>query len=199
MTDTKRIPIDEAEFSDLKAFAELALGLEVKTGTNASQLRAKIMTAMPGIVDVPAAAAPPPPVVAEGDPPARRVITAVEEEAMHLMDQANDPRVELTINKTDDKRRAKDVTMSVNGVTVRIQRGKRVSVPYRVYSVLNNAIEKQPVPTDDVNPLTGEYIMGWEDVHSYPFQIHSMPDEKDIKAWLAATSDKFQQPQSRAA
>ena len=171
MEQTNRIPLDDADLATLKHFAELALGIEIKDGTNSSQIRAKIKKAMPDLKDVPAIPAPPPPVVQAqanagdeeapiqfndlGEAPSVRPAAVSRPASAALLHQVNDPRVEITIAKTAEKHRSKDVTVAVNGVTCRMKRGERINVPYRVYEALKNAIEKIQVETDEINPATG--------------------------------------------
>lgn len=209
----ERIKIDEAEAKDLRYFAEVVMGLEIKDGTNANQIRAKLKQAgytadtIPApqappepvvqYVEVPAAAPPPPaPAVAEANLPEGETLArpaAISRPASAaLMHPSRDPKVLLMIPKTDDKRRAKDVTVGVNGDIFRMQRGTKIEVPYRVYLALEDAKEKAPVdhPTD-INPLTGEPIKVWEEVHSYPFQIHRMPSDEEIARWEAETGSGF--------
>ena len=204
-----RIPIDEADFADLKHFATL-LGIEVKHGTNAAQLRAKIAACAPDVKDVPRPTPPAPPVVAQPDPatqpasepaqawpvdgedPARRPAAVSRPASRALLSHLNDPRVRIRINKTDDKRRARDVFVSVNGVTLGMQRGVEIDIPYRFYLALEHAKEKNAVETDEINPLTGQPVMSWEEVYSYPFMVLAMPSKEEIEAWHEATKDGFQ-------
>jgi len=209
----KRIPIEDADLPTLKHFAELALGLEVKPGTNAHSLRGKIKTAMPDIKDVPPIPKAPEPVVqmpqqepmhvqapfvpdpaapiVDGENPAARPAAVSRPASAALMHPNQDPKVTLKIHKTDDKRRSKDVTVGVNGVVWRMKRGEVINVPYRVYLALQNAKEKAAVELDEINPLTGTPKMGWEEIHSYPFEVHKMPSDEEIAAWEVATGSGF--------
>lgn len=212
-----RIKIDEADAATLRHFAEVMLGLEVKTGTNATQIRAKIKQAAPDLDTVPALPSAPPPVVQPGDVAQPQVIekivyidrpaqTAAQEQATErpaaisrpasreLTHASLDPKVKIRIDKTDDKRRAKDVTIGVNGDITQIQRGHWVEVPYRVYLALLNAVEHAAVPDPErINPVTGEPIMVWEPVQSYPFQVDNstLPTPEQIAAWDDAVGSGF--------
>lgn len=210
MTDApKRIPIADADLPTLKAFAEAFLGIEVKPGTNSASLRGAIAKAAPDLKDVPAlppvpvftpaqaqAVAPMPSMVAAanaaaGEGQAERPAAVSLPASAELAHASRDPKVRLKVLKTDDKRRARDVTIAVNGDVYRLQRGVEVEVPYRVYLALRDAVERAAVPTDEINPFTGEPIMGWEDVLSYPFEIRAMPSDEDIAHWHAATGAGF--------
>lgn len=211
MTDTKRIPIEEADLATLKAFAELTLGIEVKTGTNAKQLRGQIQQAMPGVTDVPALAEKP--VSTWGDPMAKPDMQAaaarraaehaakVEEAArnysIHL--PQNDPKVTVEFHRTADKSRAPDVTIGCDGYVCRYQRGKRVDIPYRIYLVAKDAIEKQAVDTDEINPITNLPYKEWVDVPSYPMMVHAMPSAEEIAAWHAVVDGQEAAPVRAAA
>jgi hypothetical protein len=208
MEDIKpeRIPLADADMPTLKHFAETLLGIEVKTGTNAAQLRGKISAAAPELKDVPALPKPPEPMVmaapppapapaeyvpVEGENPALRPAAISRPASQALMHPNLDPKVRIKIHKTDDKRRSKEVTVSVNGAVWRMQRGVEIDVPYRVYLALDNAKEKAAVETDDLNPVTKEPIMGWEEIHSYPFTVRQMPSDEEIDAWEIATGSGF--------
>lgn len=214
MEQTNRIPLDDADLATLKHFAELALGIEIKDGTNSSQIRAKIKKAMPDLKDVPPIPAPPAPVVQQvaqasgdeeapivynelGEAPSVRPAAISRPATAALLHQVNDPRVEITIAKTAEKHRSKDVTVAVNGVTCRMKRGERINVPYRVYEALKNAIEKIQVETDEINPATGSPYYTYEEVQSYPFTVHRMPSDDEIAAWHKKTDEGFQ-PATRA-
>ena len=202
-----RVAIDEADFKSLKHFAEVALGLEVNTGTNSAQLRAKIRTVMPTAKDIPvyvepAPAAPPPPVPAvaakpltdeDGNlvAPANRPAAIERAGTTALTHSSQDPKVKIVIQKTADKTRSRDVTVSVNGEVFRMQRGVEIEVPYRVYLALEDAKEMAAVETDQIHPQSGLPIMDWQEVYSYPFSVKALPSEEVVAAWLAATSTGF--------
>ncbi len=212
-----RIPIDDADLPTLKHFAETALGLDIRHGTNATTVRTKIRQAIPDIKDVPPLAPAPAPIVAPAAPvigaigpapeiveraiaagydaatenPAVRPAAVSRPATMALRNPKLDPKVTLTVNRTDDKRRAREVTVEVNGYTWRMQRGVKIELPYRAYLALDAAQEKVLVETDETNPITGLPVMDWQEQHSYPFMVHSMPSAEEIAAWHAATGDGF--------
>ena len=205
--DTKptRIPVQDADLATLKHFAESFLGIEIKPGTNAAQVRGMIGKAAPELKDVPPLPAPPAPIVqaimprpvqqpvGEGEDPIARPAAVSLPASEELLHSSHDPKVEIMIAATNDKARPKDVTVGVNGDIFRIQRGKRVEVPYRVYLALEDAKERAPVPdpTGATNPFTGDPIMVWEEVHSYPFSTFKMPSDDEVRAWHERTGGGF--------
>lgn len=214
METPKMIPLDEADIASLRNFATVHLGLEVAAGTNGPQLRGKILKADPNVTDIPAfipegagvprAAPPAKPVVAGAVRPA---ITAngepvdMEPDASPAgwasgvgdpMHHSHDPKITISIARTDDKRRTKDVTVQVNGVTFQIMREKEVPVPYRVYLALKDAMEDAAVDGDEINPVTLEPIKVWAKVPSYPFSVIEKPPQAEIDAWMERTARDFQ-------
>lgn len=204
-----RVKIDEADFSVLKHFATVILGLEIKEGTNASQIRAKIRTAMPSTDTIPLPPPPPEPIVqpatishplvqaalanpVEDENPLVRPAAVSLPASTELMHASKDPKVGLRFHKTDDKRRSRDVTIGVNGDIYRCQRGVDVKVPYRVYLAVLDAKEHVAVDSDQINPVTGEPLKVWEEVYSYPFTVNSMPSDAEIAAWHERTGSGFQ-------
>lgn len=208
--DTKptRIPLQDADLATLKHFAEAFLGIEIKPGTNAAQVRGMIGKAAPELKDVPPLPAPPAPIVqvapapiaqpvpqavGEGEDPIARPAAVSLPASTELLHPSMDPKVTIMVAATADKSRPKDVTVGVNGDIFRIQRGQKVDVPYRVYLALEDAKEKAPVPDPSgaTNPFTGEPIMVWEEVHSYPFSVYKEPSPEEVAAWHQRTGGGF--------
>lgn len=213
MSDTlELVALDEADIASLRQFASVTLGLEVRPGTNGPQLRGLIQKADPTISQVPvyvpegpgvprgAAPAKPsvsgavrPAITANGQPvEAEPASTGWASSVADPMHHSHDPRVLISISRTDDKRRTKDVTVQVNGVTFIIQREQEVPVPYRVYLALRDALENAAVDGDEVNPVTGDPIKVWAKVPSYPFSVIEKPPQAEVDAWLERTSRNFQ-------
>lgn len=191
MTDKpEMIPLEDADLASLRHYATTKLGLEAKHGANANTYRAQIRTVEPDCVAVPA-------VPIEAPRPAATPITEAVKSAKappapySLGRPENDPKVRLKINKTTEKHRSRDVTVRHNGKLWRLQRGVEVEMPYRVFLVLRDAKERAPIPTDQSNPVTGEPIMAWEEIHSYPYELISMPSEQEIAEWHEATREGF--------
>lgn len=206
------VALDEADIASLRQFASVTMGLEVKPGMNGNQLRGLIQKADASVTDVPvyvpegpgvprgAAPAKPtvagairPAITANGEPvKAAPASTGWASGVADPMHHSHDPRVVINISRTDDKRRTKDVTVQVNGVTFQIQREKDVAVPYRVFLALRDALEKAAVDGDEFNPVTGDPIKVWANVPSYPFSVVEKPPQAEVDAWLERTSREFQ-------
>lgn len=187
---SKTVKIEEASAQELRAFAE-RMGLETKPGHNSKQLIALIHRADSSIEEIPAAPEEPqtPTPMSTAAAPIVEPAPMVEAQTAGgtaLMPHfSKDPRVELTVHKTSDSTRSKDVTVGCNGDVFRIQRGQRVSVPYRVYLTLEDAREMQAVETGEER--MGVPVREWQEVYSYPFTVHTMPSDAEIAAWRAAT------------
>lgn len=205
MTDqTSRVSLDEADMADLKAFAQI-LGVEVKHGHNGSQIRAKILACMPDCKDIPAAPKsdertfplPEGYIPVDGEDPTVRPAAISMPASKVLLNHLGDPRVTIRVNKTDDKRRPRDVFISVNGVVIALQRGQTVEIPYRFYEALKNAKEMAAVDSDDINPHSGMPIKTWEEVPSYSFDTLKLPSEEEVAQWLKETGSGFQDNQQQ--
>jgi len=213
MSDTPQmVTLDEADIASLRHHATVMMGLEIKPGTNGSQIRGMIQKAdasvdlipvyVPEGPGVPRDAAPAKPIVsgavrpgitANGEPvEAAPASTGWASSVADPMHHSHDPRVVISISRTDDKRRTKDVTVQVNGVTFIIQREKEIAVPYRVYLALRDALENAAVDGDEFNPVTGDAIKVWAKVPSYPFSVIEKPPQAEVDAWLERTSREFQ-------
>lgn len=112
-----------------------------------------------------------------------------------------DPKVEVTINETSDKTRARDVQIAVNGEVIIIQRNKRVSIPYRFYLALENAVEKISRETGEINPVTQMPLREWVEQPSYSFTTHRLPSDEEVAAWHKRTDsfDAHAEPEPVAA
>lgn len=190
--------LEDCTVQEVRAYGEITLGLEIPRTANLSIAIARVKAARPDLTEIEVADAKPT-VYADASqaaamdaqlPPAVDLAPLVGGAMPH---PSTDPKVELTVNKTTEHFRPKDVTIGVNGETWRMKRGERVRVPYRVFEALDKAIEKQAVDTGEVNDF-GIAKREWQDVHSYPFQVHSMPSDAEIAAWRARTDDAVSSP-----
>jgi hypothetical protein len=214
MSDTpEMVALDEADIASLRHHATVMMGLEIKSGTNGSQIRSAIKKADAGIEQIPVyvpegpgvpRSAPPAGsaiagairtavatavATADGQPVVQSHVASTNADPMH---HCHDPRITIRVFKTDDRRRTKDVTVQVNGVTFRMQREVDVEVPYRVYLALKDALEDAAVDGDEVNPVTGDPIKVWVMVPSYPHQVVKVPSPDEVEAWTERTSRSFQ-------
>ncbi len=179
----KTIPLEEASREQLFHFARNVLNIEVGDGANNATIKSKIVQAKPDCTEimVPADAAP---ATASPAPGAGVVAQPAAKQSGSLTTHfRDDPKVRLQIMRTTEANRAKDVQVAVQGDVFLIRRGETVSVPYRVYLALNDAIEQVARDTDEINPATGLPIKEWVEQHSYPFQVHAMPSSEEIAAW----------------
>lgn len=200
------IPVDQATLPQLRYFAESVLGLELAKTSNSAVVRAKIEAAMPNLTEIRAPEDAPEP--AQDSHPAPIVLGqtvnvpdgAVAVAANKSTHEKYDPRVLLVVLTTGDQTKAKDVQIAVNDSVIVMQRGKKVSIPYRHYLALNDAMETIAVDTDEINPLTNMPKKEWITQHSYPFQVWEMPSDEAIAEWTDRlhAADEAQQAEERA-
>jgi hypothetical protein len=187
------IKIEDADLKVLREHAEMQ-GLEVKPSMNRTSLIALLKRSNPDLTEIPFTAEPPAAVVnlaapsaaAPIIPPAPDVTVVSGGNSDGLMPHySTDPKVELTVAKTTETTRSKDVTVAVNGDVFRMQRGQRISVPYRVYLAMEIAIENQAIDTGEER--NGFPVRDWQAVNSYPFTVHKMPTNEEIADFHART------------
>jgi len=98
----------------------------------------------------------------------------------------SDPKVTLTLHAEERDgvvvNRHKEV--GVNGIVWLLKRGESITIPYRVYEALKNA--ERHVITHTSDGEQREQI-----VLNTPFNIESMPSEKEIADWHAKTDHQF--------
>lgn len=86
----------------------------------------------------------------------------------------HDPKVGLTLTKTDDL--DKPAVVSVNGRTMLVPRGEPVEIPYRYYLALKNAVRT----IIDQDGSGGETR---RDVPAHPYSIINVPTPNQIAEW----------------
>ena len=205
MTDRREIPIEEAAPEQLRAFANDVLGLGLPTHTKDETVLARIKTCWkpdyitapsePGAPvqaeAAPAEERPAPPSAKQAEaapqPPKVPVPAGRELKSDRPGSSIKDPKVSLIINEQPGPGGKRDVFVSVNGSGMMIPRGEYVSVPYRYYLVLGNAILTHWEQEDD-GELTAH------DVPNYPFQVRTHPPEEEIAAWFAAQAQEDIKP-----
>lgn len=180
MSELEKIPLEEATQKQLYFYASSILNIEVGAGSNNTALRAKILQAQPDCTEITAKVESP-----KAEPEAKAAAKAPASGKAFTTHFRDDPKVLLRIMSTGDSTRAKDVQVACQGDVIMIKRDRDVSIPYRHYLVLNDAVEHVARDTDEINPQTGLPIKEWVDQHSYPFQILAMPTNAEIKAWEA--------------
>ena len=179
MSAFKKVPLDSASRDQLFFFARSILNLEVGDGANNATLRAKITQAQPSLTEITVEDSAPT-VVSDAEGAAEPSVTNTAKLTTHFRD---DPKVRLTIMPTTESTRAKEVQIACQGETIIARRGQELSIPYRHYLVLKDAIERVARDTDELNPQTGLPIKEWVDQQSYPYQVHAMPSPEEIAAW----------------
>lgn len=191
MSKLVKLPINEATNKQLLYYAQRIVGLEVNKGTNSANIIAKIEEAMPGTTEIDVEAesessadhAPPAPLAS--------AVMATDESIPEGRAGAHfryDPKVIVEVSHTSDKTRAKDVQVSVNGDVIIIKRGQKVSIPYRHYLALRDAIEKVGIETDEINPVTHMPKIEFVDRPSYEFSVIAMPSEEEVAAFHERTN-----------
>ena len=175
---SKTIPLSEATFEQLKDAAE-RMGLEVKHGNNAAQIRYKLEAAVPGLEEI----------TVDDDDDLRAARTSpgtdISANAPNINDLGHhaDPRVTIRIPSTKEPGGDRDVPVGVNGTIFLIRRDEKVEVPYRVYEALNHAVE-----TKYEFKQTGlESAMHEREAHAYEFSVLREPPEEEVRAWRART------------
>lgn len=181
--------IVEASPEERRKFAVQFLGLDIEEGASDEAVYAKIEAAHDSetifVMEEPepadmAGAAPPPVDGARETPEAR-----VDRQQGSL--GRDDPRVEITINneERDGEIYSRDKEVGVNGVVWLLQRGKRISIPLRVFLALEAAVKDSI--THDKN--TGEVHS--TKVKSVPYNVHSLPSQQEIAEWRARVAGDF--------
>jgi hypothetical protein len=190
---TTTVKLEDADAKDLRKAADL-LGLETKAAMNRTQLIALLTRANPDLKEITVEAPAQPSVLSQPSaaapiiPPAPAPIVERGNAGGAAMPHYSlDPKVELTIHKTSETYRSKDVSVATNGDVFRMQRGQRVSVPYRVYLTLRDAKEMQAVETGEER--MGIPVREWQEVYSYPFDVHKMPTDEEIADFHARTDN----------
>jgi hypothetical protein len=188
----KTVKFEDASHAELVYFAVTVKGIEIKPGTNATQIRSKIRTVDPEIAefDVPddleAAGA-------KSAEAAQSVEIGVRSGARQVPEpqrggplpassHKNDPTIDIYIPSTKDPGGEREVQVAVNGYLWLIKRDQWITVPYRVFRALENAVE-----------TTHEWDLGGgeggtttktrRDTPSYPFNYRNGPSEAEIAAW----------------
>ncbi len=180
----KQVPITDASPAELRAFAELKLGIDgISPAMNRNTLIARITPAWPhDYIEVEETEEQ------HGDAaPLAQAAPSMPEPQQRLKGGAgaNDPKVRLKIATTSLPGGKHPVTVAVNGQTKVIQRNMVVDLPYRFYLALINA-QVGDVSQDDA---TGE-ITATEHTN-YPMTVILMPGEDEIAAWHARTDNQL--------
>lgn len=175
MATTKNI--NDATREELLAYARNHLGLHDLPGnilTNALKGKIRAVSGGESIVVDDAAPAASIPLAAAPRP-------VVPSDARAALDSKNDPRVTLLIAKGEGVDGDRPVYVGVNGRGMLVPRGEQVTIAYRYYLVLQNAV--QTLKRQDPVTLEETDI----DVPLYPVSVIRFPAQEEIDAWHAAT------------
>jgi hypothetical protein len=173
----KRVPMAEATEAQLREFAQNVLGLAIDHKTKGDKRRAAIGRAWPNQDHILVADTAPP---AEAPAPALDINHTAVPATKAMVDRTSglDPKVKINISREAGPGGDRAVPVSVNGVAMVIPRGEDVTVPYRFYLALRNAI----TTLVEQDPNTLEEFR--RDTPSYPFQVVGpLPSEAEIAAW----------------
>ena len=194
MSGTIKVKLDEASNPQLRYYCEAVLNLDgIKpVGQRNDFLIAKIRAALGDDIteiEMPAEsvnfAAPRAAAVDVAPTPEGAIPSGIAGQHYRY-----DPKVEVTINETSDKTRARDVQLAVNGDVIIVQRAQRVAIPYRFYLALENAVEKISRETGEINQVTQMPLREWVEQPSYSFTTHRLPSDEEVAAWHKRT-DSF--------
>lgn len=183
-TKTVKIQIADATDDQLREFARLTLALdETKLGDRQTML-GLISSAWPQDfitlqVEVDANGVVQDQNLVQEILPQQRLRGSIEDD---------EPRVVIRIMQTEMPGGRDPVPIGVNGVTVVAQRNMDVSMPYRFYLALLNAVRTivDQVPSPD-NPRMRDTIE--MQVTNYPVTVIKPADPQAVQAWFERTKD----------
>lgn len=197
----KDVKIADASLLQLRVFAEMGLGMDVPKTANADQIRKMIANVHEGdTINVPVRgddaaeegtdSAPPAPAVDTARPAAVAPAAVEMDEAALIsaferldIDSRKDPKITIQIHNQAGKGGERPVFVGVNGVGMLLPRNKQITIPYRYFLALTDAlaIDYEQVP-DEENPGRPDKLIERE-MHSYPFTVHHQPSQAELDAW----------------
>lgn len=182
-------PIETAKFIDLKAYAELHLGLEVPVGTSRQTLTQQIKEIEPDITEIPEAGDSPDTGPEDVKVSGAGSVKIGGNSGAPETHYSNDPVVMIRVASTREPGGNRAVFVGVNGDGFLIQRDRDVNVPYRVYEALEHALEER---YEFIDGGPGERpSLEPREAHSYAFNIRRMPSDEEVEAWRARVADTF--------
>jgi len=183
-TKTIKLPIEEASDDQLRQFAKLVLALDETKLGNRQTMLGLIQSAWPQDfitqqVEVDAMGQVQDQSVTQEILPQQRLRGSIDED---------EPRVTVRIMQTEMPGGRDPVPIGVNGVTVVAQRNMDVSMPYRFYLALLNAVRTvvDQIP-DPNNPRMRETIE--IQVTNYPITVIKGADPDQVARWFERTKD----------
>lgn len=186
---TERLPIDKASLAQLKQFA--AGRLKIKLSPNPNVGREKILEAIRREwehdfiefdADAQGATAPEPKAV-----PEERAKQPVVKDTIRRLDtdSSKDPRITIELHVlpgNGPQSGDRPVPVGVNGKHMLIPRGKPVTIPYRFYLGLREAVRTEYEMRQD--PITKQEDIVSHDVQSFPFNVIQAPPLEEVLAWF---------------
>lgn len=184
----QKIPITDASDADLRLFAALVLGLQVKSKANRETIIASIKTAWPQDYVVLSFDVAEQATMQVGDAPRdpsevapkRWTKDEIERNAGRGFVDApssTDPRVSLIINETTGAQGKEAVFVQVNGRGILFPRRKLITIAYRHYLVLVAAI------TDEVEQDFANEMLVTNEVQRFPLNVRTLPTQAEIDEW----------------
>lgn len=172
--------IKEATPEEIRSYAQFFLGIPVE-GLSEGEVLAKATAAMEGETIFVA--------VAEGNEPVDQtgpVPPNVENKGAKMAGGLghDDPKVTLTLHaeEKDGVIVSRHKEVGINGIFWLLKRGESITIPYRIFKNLNDAVR-------DVVTHDKEGNERHQRVHNTPFNIERMPSPEEIKAWHQRTDD----------
>lgn len=183
----------EATPAEIKAFAINFLGLDIDPGADDAAIFASVQQAHPGeTIFVPLDDADQPVIDQAGDPPPRVEGSTQPEHGAQRQGLAgslgrDDPKVTILIHneERDGEVYSRDKEVGVNGRVWLLQRGKEITIPYRVFLALESAVKDSITH----NKSTGEVIS--TKVKSVPYNAINRPSSEEIDAWHKRVDQQF--------
>lgn len=178
----RKIAISQATDEQVRAFCETTLQLELVGVSTRQQLEAVMGTAWPNdyiLADDPF-----------GGEDHEQIEVAVPV-PQKVFDTGRDdgPTVMVKILETNMPGGAHPAAPNVNGLTLVIQRGILVGIPYAFYAALQNAVVGSVHQGPDKDGKPGELIT--TNVTNYPMSEVQLPPRAEIDAWIARNGSRL--------
>jgi len=183
-TKTVKIPIADASDDQLREFASLVLALDATKLGDRGAMLGLIQAAWPQEYITRQVQ-----VDEQGNVQDQNVVQEIlPQQRLRGSIDEDEPRVTVRIMQTEMPGGRDPVPLGVNGVTVVAQRNMDVSMPYRFYLALLNAVRTvvEQIPSPD-NPRMRDTIE--IQVTNYPVTVVKPADPAAVAAWFERTKD----------
>lgn len=184
---TRKIPINEATTAQLRDFASLHLGLDIRPSAKHETVLARVQSAWDKEE-----------IIVYGETEDERQSgpkpEPVTEEQRQKMRQQGDGKIRLLIGVTEEPGGEEPVPVGINGRVMLIPRDKEVAVPLPYFRALEQAITFKYIQQVDERGNDAGLNPAPRKVPLYPFQLLSTPDEvKAAEAFWDAKNEKDQE------